>query len=139
MKTKQVYISDVNYDLLKNLNASSLVNELLNEHFRTKQLNSKEDLLKAKEEAELNALKLVEKTNEELEKIELKIKEVETIDAEKEATEEEKKAKKERKILNTIETAKTFFNVDLTRERAIQFLDSKYNTLAIFLKDGQTN
>ena len=34
MKIKQVYISDENFQRLSGINASALVNELLNEHFR---------------------------------------------------------------------------------------------------------
>ena len=45
MKVKQVYISDENFESLKSLNASALVNELLNNHFKTLIPKSKEELL----------------------------------------------------------------------------------------------
>ena len=45
MKIKQVYISDENFEELKNINASALVNELLNIHFKTLIPKSKKALL----------------------------------------------------------------------------------------------
>jgi len=38
MKIKQVYISDENFNELKNVNASALVNELLTKHFEIKKM-----------------------------------------------------------------------------------------------------
>jgi len=62
MKIKQLYISDENFENLKGINASALVNELLNNYFKTLIPKSEEELLKEikVKKIELEAMKKIE-------------------------------------------------------------------------------
>jgi hypothetical protein len=48
MKIKQIYISDENFDKLKGINASKLINDMLDDHFKNIDLTklSKEEVEK---------------------------------------------------------------------------------------------
>ena len=63
MKIKQVYISDENYEKLKDCNASALVNELLRTHFEKQKITNMS-------EEELVKFIKIEKLKKEMERIE---------------------------------------------------------------------
>ena len=64
MKQKMLYLSDENFDKLKGINASALVNELLNEHFQrsdVKTMTPEQRAFRIKElEIELEAVNKLE-------------------------------------------------------------------------------
>ena len=131
-KQKQIYLSDELYEQCKNINASEIISKLLIEYFNSKKSEAEliTETMKLKEEKE----KIVAEVDEKIEKLEIEVKKVQTIEEKSKEEEEREQHKLADKTSACINNAKEMFNIDLTEQQAVEFLNSEFTNILKFLE-----
>jgi glutaredoxin 2 len=134
MKIKQVYISDENFERLKEINASNLINNLLTDYFKTTG-SSKEDLIKKKEQMMKEIEDEFKRKEEMINKVETQIEAVETKEVQEKTALEIADQKQRDKLQNIVTSAKDIYEVEISQETAQEFLNGEWTSLQDFLED----
>jgi glutaredoxin 2 len=134
MKIKQVYISDENFERLKEINASNLINNLLTDYFKTTG-SSKEDLIKKKEQMMKEIEDEFKRKEEMINKVETQIEAVETKEIQEKTAVEIADQKQRDKLQNIVTSAKDIYEVEISQETAQEFLNGNWTSLQDFLED----
>jgi len=132
MPNKQIYLDQELFEYSKmESNFSNLVSRLYRDY-----INSKKSLQELKTEEEKlreEKQKLIDETDIELRKIELQVKKTEDEIEDSEKVKEEKAHKLANKISNCIQNTKEIFNIEITEEQAVEFLNGDYRDIAQYL------
>lgn len=131
MRNKTISVQEEIWDKLKEEdNASFLINKLLRAHYLTNS-NSKEDLIN-KEKRIIDELQSFnEEKKLELNKVELEVKKIESIELTKEQKEEKEKLKQEEKEIYVQSIAIQELKRELTREELKEYFE--------LMRDNKTN